>query len=964
MKTKFIILSLSLCFFFSTVQLVNAQVNKLNDYKTMAEQPDANFFTIVKETRAQLSEMKKSLSTSMNGKENSEFRELNAQFERWVWRTKGQVSKDGKIAPSGTGWENYLMAHPEFLKMAEKKDRSSTTWTNFSPFTGYAPNDSTHANGWTYGYGIGRINVVRQHPTNKNKFYAGGAAGGVFVSTDYCENWLPLTDQFGGLGVSDLVINPTNPDQLLLATGDYDGGHIKSIGIFKSVNGGTSWTQAYTFTLNQNKLVAHILFDPANSNNVLATTSDNILKSTDGGSSWSVVYTSAAAKLNDIVITTSGAYFVSSRTGLLVRSTDGGSIWTSIATGKTDRVDLDYHAGSNTIYLLGETNPAFRKYNVTTSSFVAAWSNVSTSGPVVAYNSQSGYNQVICVNPANANDIIVGEFNAKRTLNGGTSWINYLNGYYDIGDWGGFYVHSDHHFMQYLPSTDTILNGNDGGVYIGKASTNDWMSKFKGLAITQSYSMAITQTSPEFFIFGNQDNDGHSRADGPGGTFRWYNAQAGDGTCTAINPTNSGQRLLGGTEGALARVTDGYAGSPFGTSITPAGGTASFVFPLETHPSGNLFYAGYDEIRKYNFTTDTWTTMGDPNGANNLIESIELSNNTSTTTKMYVMSDDADQYKIYRSVNDGSTFSAVADPSATQFTKAVACSKTNVDSVFAISRGYNAADKVFISIDGGANWTNITNNMPNIQMTAIKLKQGSDTLFVGTELGLYFIKLGAAVPTWAKYGSGLPNVIITEIEINYTSKKLYVSTFGRGAWLIDLGNFALPINDLTFEANKLSNSDNEYNVSWTWNEESLIKVELQKSENGIDFSTIQKVELNPASTSTKKVTVLKSKEYYRLKGTFNNGNSAFSNVLILSSTANANHIYIYPNPSNGIVNVSSMKNIKHVRITDIRGSQIAFANPNSTNYSVNLDFVPNGIYFIEIINDKDELVKEKIILSK
>jgi hypothetical protein len=935
----------------------------INDYHTMAEKPDANFFEIVKSTRAQLKEIKKNLPLELEGKENHTFRELNAQFERWVWNTKGLVGKDGKISPSNQGWENYLKVNPDFIKKSAKKDRSSTIWTNFTPFTNYTPNDSTHANGWTYGYGVGRINVVRQNPTNKSKLYAGGAVGGVFVSNDYGENWMPLTDQFSGLGVSDLVINPTDPNKILLATGDYDGRHINSIGIFKSLDGGVTWTNTLPLTLPQGKLIAHIKHDPSNSNTVYATHSDNIYKSTDAGDTWNPVHTVSNAGFNDIVITSNGTLFVSARNGNLYRSTNNGTTWSTIATGKTDRVDIDYSTNFNTIYLLGQSNPAFRKYNVTTSSFVAAWSNITTSGPAVAYNSQSGYNQVICVKPG-VNEIIeIGEFNGKRSVNGGTTWTNSLNGYYDgPADWGGFYVHSDHHFMEYIGNTDTLLNGNDGGVYIGNTNTNSWQSKFKGLAVTQSYSMAIHETSPEAFIFGNQDNDGHSRANSSG--YKWFNAQAGDGTATAINPTNQNQRLLGGTQGSLSRVSDGYASSPFGTGITPSGASASFVYPLETHPAGNFFYGGYDQIQKYNFSANNWTVLGDPNGSGNYIDYIELANLTATTSKMYIISDGGDAYKIYRSSNDGATFTFVPDPSASQYTQAVSCSKTNYDSVYAIAQGYSATDKVFSSIDGGANWTNITYNMPNIRMTAIKLKQGSDTLFVGTELGLYFIKLSNPSPTWAKYGNGLPNVKINEIEINYTHKKLYVATYGRGGWLIDLANFALPINNLTFNANKVSNSDNQYNLAWTWNEESLAQVELQKSENGLDFTTLETVKSQPNLATSKLVTVLKQKEYYRLKGTYNNGKSEVSNVIVLSSTSNTNQVYIYPNPTNGVLHVSSSSDIRNVRILDIKGAQVATANPNSTNYFVNLDFLPSGMYFIEVINNKDEITREKIMLNK
>lgn len=271
-----------------------AQTTVINDYKSMSKESGADFFTIVRDTRAQLTQWKRSLPLQKQGKIHQQFREAEARFERWVWTTKGRVSKDGTIAPSQTGWNNYMQSNPQELSGYKKKSRSSSVWTNFSPYSGFQPNDTTYANGWTYGYGVGRINVVRQHPTNKSKLYAGSSQGGVFVSNNYGQSWAATTDQFAGLGVSDLVVDPANPNNILLATGDFDNqDYISSIGIFKSTDGGLTWAQKHPFTLNQQKFIGHIVYDPANSSIVLATTTDNVLKSLDGGETWASIRSSA-----------------------------------------------------------------------------------------------------------------------------------------------------------------------------------------------------------------------------------------------------------------------------------------------------------------------------------------------------------------------------------------------------------------------------------------------------------------------------------------------------------------------------------------------------------------------------------------------------------------------------------------------------------------------------------------------
>ena len=57
-------------------------------------------------------------------------------------------------------------------------------------------------------------------------------------------------------------------------------------------------------------------------------------------------------------------------------------------------------------------------------------------------------------------------------------------------------------------------------------------------------------------------------------------------------------------------------------------------------------------------------------------------------------------------------------------------------------------------------------------------------LYVGTDLGVFVLLPGAK--DWQIYDIGLPNVIVTELEIQYSSARLRASTYGRGLWETDL----------------------------------------------------------------------------------------------------------------------------------------------------------------------------------
>ena len=66
---------------------------------------------------------------------------------------------------------------------------------------------------------------------------------------------------------------------------------------------------------------------------------------------------------------------------------------------------------------------------------------------------------------------------------------------------------------------------------------------------------------------------------------------------------------------------------------------------------------------------------------------------------------------------------------------------------------------------------------------------------VATDLGFYI--LNTATSTWDAYSSGLPNVILSDIEFNTTLNKVYLATFGRGIWETDLTAFTAGVQSVT-----------------------------------------------------------------------------------------------------------------------------------------------------------------------
>ena len=75
-------------------------------------------------------------------------------------------------------------------------------------------------------------------------------------------------------------------------------------------------------------------------------------------------------------------------------------------------------------------------------------------------------------------------------------------------------------------------------------------------------------------------------------------------------------------------------------------------------------------------------------------------------------------------------------------------------------------------------------------------------------------------------GNLLPNVIISELEINYAENKLYAATYGRGLWRTNLYDPSLSIDEFEVADVKLfpNPASNEVTLSWNKGENVSVKI--------------------------------------------------------------------------------------------------------------------------------------------
>src|SRR5690348_3584176 len=144
----------------------------------------------------------------------------------------------------------------------------------------------------------GRLAAVTGVPSAPETYYIGAALGGVWKTTDGGNRWTPIFDHAGPLAsIGAVAVSASNPNVIYVGTGESAPREDASFGdgIWKSTDGGSTWLHA---GLEDSQHIARIVVDPQNPDLVLVAAQGHIygpneergvFRSTDGGRTWAKV---------------------------------------------------------------------------------------------------------------------------------------------------------------------------------------------------------------------------------------------------------------------------------------------------------------------------------------------------------------------------------------------------------------------------------------------------------------------------------------------------------------------------------------------------------------------------------------------------------------------------------------------------------------------------------------------------
>lgn len=744
------------------------------DWWEMMQDPNANFF----ETQKAFYEYW-SKNTYTKGS-------MYKVFKRWEYIMRGRVDKNGNYPKPD-------QAAKEYYKFKQSFPESVTaTWSPVGP-VGLPSNNTTQPNG------MGRINGIGFHPTDANIYYVAAASGGVWWTGDDGANWGALTDNLPTLGASCVVVDHTNPAIIYFGSGDRDSEDAPGMGVFKSWNSGGSFSQDTVGMglAEVNQLIMH----PTNHLELLAATNKGIYKTTNGGDSWSRRENYYYHKFKDIKYKPGDPLIVYAvEGGSFFRSTNGGDTWGKVTLGivPSQRLVIGVSpAQPNWVYLCS-ANPTFSGLLKSFDSG-ASFNTMSNSPNILGYaedgsddKQQSMYDLAIEVNPSNANQIYIGGINIWRSNNGGITW-EIVNFWEDIGD-----VHADIHSLNFNSLNGLLYCGNDGGLHKTSNGT-DWTDISSGLAISQIYRIGQSNYQQGHVMCGYQDN-GSTESNGSS----FITQLGGDGFECIIDWADDERTYMSNLDGdngiqIYRNVSTGLAsigGYGSGNGIDEMVGWEVPYILDRTTP--NKMYSGFLNVWK---STDIdaflaidveWTKISSgETSICNIIAQPQLDDNILYVSRVRMVTNAivTSPASLKRTENANASSPSWIDcslPEGNQITD-IETHPYDLNIIYATT-----SSGVYKSYDRGSNWEDISDNLPNVPINCIVQENagwGTERLYIGTQIGVYY--KNENMVHWASFSQGLPVTDVRELEIYHYNEesRIKAATYGRGLWQSPLFSF-------------------------------------------------------------------------------------------------------------------------------------------------------------------------------
>lgn len=713
-------------------------------------------------------------------------------------KAPGSWMYNQRAYPNGINKEAKALAELQYKRRFEVKTRDGNfneTWSQVGPVN--------------VG---GRITDIALHPTNMDFIIAGSSVGGIWRSIDKGFSWELVFDEPGGLSIGNIALSNSDPNVIYAGTGEANGsatsGAFFGNGIYKSVDGGDTWSN---IGLEDSEHIGRLIVHPEDSDIVYVAAAGKlygkneergIFKSEDGGETWEQqLFVSDSTAAIDISMSPlapnvlfaatwertrfpQGRIYGGTTTGLY-RSMDAGENWELLTNGVPNNADTLGRIG---VYV-SPTNPQV-VYSVfsqdpVTNRFLGiykstdqgdSWTEIGNGELSGAFSSFGWFFGNVRVNPSDPDDAYVVGF-----LN-----YNFNSDFWTV--WQGGY-HVDQHAYEFHPlDSDFRVFGNDGGIYITEDGGEN-IRHVETIPNNQFYECKIHPVSDSTYFGGSQDNG--TLATQNSGIDGYERVTGGDGFVIQFDQVNPSILYTESQFGAINRVDDVVFSS---TGIRPpeAGSERrNWNTPFVTIPNqeGGIIY-GAERVYYSGDFGDNWIAISDDltKGEFGSMATMDIS-----PIDQNIIIAGTDDGNVHITTDLGINWTDIANELPNVAVSSVVTDPIDQNTIYVTFSGYRFNDylpHVFRSSDLGATWEDISSNLPEIPVNEIVIDPLlEDTYYLATDLGVFSTE--NAGESWEVMGVDMPPVVVNDLDLHNEKRELLAATFGRSMFTYPLPSEAL-----------------------------------------------------------------------------------------------------------------------------------------------------------------------------
>ncbi|MBN2663353.1 MAG: hypothetical protein JXR68_06860 [Bacteroidales bacterium] len=640
-----------------------------------------------------------------------------------------------------------------FLNLLGYSQNNQFLWQNFGP----------SANQILHYTNTGRVSDFKIVNNGKVMLLSASSAG-IWRSVDSGKTWACTSENLPG-GANSIEYDEKNGlifiDFSIYLNGLFKNGFY-SYGVFFSDDFGLSWKPtSLIFLPEQLTYIVDIKINKI-TNELFVLTSDKLYSSKDNGKTWSIVFDAVEHELLEMAILLNNQIVIGGINCLFISKKNNKKFENILPDSLINNTKVKVAAYNNTFWASVQSNNFDKNIIVKSTDFGKTFDIYKHNLSVKWY-----VNEIFAFNDSL---IFVGGIGLRYSTDAGKTF-NTITGRF----------HADIRSV-YLPDNKTYNEfyiSTDGGLfYTNNAKNFKIISKF---SLFQLYSVSVSQQDSFVLLCGAHDN-GTLKRDKFG---KWLHVLSGDGSGVFVSDSADfmaayvSKRLsvFRNNKWSYLNVSNSYLG----------------LNPVQNKYYKNIVYAASfskkrnagSVLKSVNyglvFNEDTSTSYGV--GLISAINSYCDSSQSFLYASSFFWNDFYFSLYLSSVINDSLKTHRILKINTNSALKITDIfSDFTVGEIYIVFDGFINDKKIWFSNNEGLDWQNLTYNLPNVPVYSVIYIKNLNKLLIGNDWGVYVL----VDDKWQRFGENLPFVPVTDFSLNSVTNELFISTYGRGIFVLKL----------------------------------------------------------------------------------------------------------------------------------------------------------------------------------